>query len=188
MLTTIDIGLASRSLLLRIGQLAANLARRRAYAKGGRSFWREIGDTIQVHEEEGRVVVGATHVAAGVKHFGGTVSAPGRGPGSLHRRALAIPIGRARANRWDTDEAQEAGYELFRPRGSSILMGRPRAGGSGRGRRRGANAAAQPAGQAEPLFALRKAAQIPADPFWVTDGDLQRVIREAMAMEGWLDG
>ena len=170
---TIDIQLASRNLLLRIGQLGAGLARQRARAKGGRSFWQEIADSIQVHEEGQTVSIGATHVAARIKHFGGRVSAPGRGAGSLHRRALAIPIGIARANRWDTDAAQQAGYELFRPRGSNILMGR-----STRHRR---------AHQADPLFVLRKAAQIPADPYWLTEADLQRLTREAMQMEGWFD-
>lgn len=166
---TIDIQLASRSLLLRIGQLGSRLARQRARAKGGRSFWQEIADSIQVHEEGNAVSIGATHVAARIKHFGGRVSAPGRGAGSLHRRALAIPIGIARTNRWDTDAAQMAGYELFRPKGSNILMGK-------KGRK------------TERLFALRKAAQIPADPYWLTEEDLQRLVRQAMETEGWFNG
>jgi hypothetical protein len=173
---TIDIQLASRSLLLRIGQLGSRLARQRAMAKGGRSFWQEIADSIQVHEEGQTVSIGATHVAARIKHFGGRVSAPGRGAGSLHRRALAIPIGIARTNRWDTDAAQQAGYELFSDttdNGVRILFGR-----STRHRR---------AHQREPLFVLRKAAQIPADPYWLTEADLQRLTREAMQMEGWFD-
>lgn len=170
---TIDIQLASRSLLRRIGQLGSRLARQRAMAKGGRSFWQEIADSIQVHEEGQTVSIGATHVAARIKHFGGRVSAPGRGAGSLHRKALAIPIGLARANRWDTDAAQQAGYELFRPKGSNILFGRSR-----RHKR---------AHQNEALFVIRKAAQIPADPYWLTEADLQRLTREAMQMEGWFD-
>ena len=182
----IDIELAARNILLRVGHLASNMAKRNAYAKGGRSFWRDIGDSIHVVQPSpGEVIVGAAHVAAGIKHFGGRVSAPGRGAGSLHRKALAIPIGLARANRWDTDEAQQNGYDLFRPRGSSILFGRLRAGGRGRGRgrRRGANAATQPAEQAEMLFVLRKSAQIPADPFWPEDTDIERMIRQAIDEE-----
>lgn len=170
---TIDIQLASRSLLLRIGQLGSRLARQRAMAKGGRSFWQEIADSIQVHEEGQTVSIGATHVAARIKHFGGRVSAPGRGAGSLHRRALAIPIGIARANRWDTDAAQQAGYDLFSSKdenGTRILFG------TRRNKKK-----------AEPLFVLRKAAQIPADPYWLTEADLQRLTREAMQMEGWFD-
>jgi len=168
--TSLDIRLASRNLLLRIGHLGAALARRRAVAKGGRSFWQEVADSIQVHEEPGAVVIGATHVAAGIKHFGGRVEAPGKGRGSLHRKALAIPVGLARANRWDTDAAQMAGYSLFRPKGTSILLGK-------KGRRK-----------AEPLFVLRKAVQLPADPYWPTDEELEGIARQAMAQEGRSDG
>ena len=172
-MSIMDIELAARNILLRVGHLASNMAKRNAYAKGGRSFWRDIGDSIHVVQPSpGEVIVGAAHVAAGIKHFGGRVSAPGKGAGSLHRKALTIPIGLARANRWDTDEAQQAGYELFSDttdNGVRILFGR-----STRHRR---------LHQREPLFVLRKSAQVPADPFWPEDTDIERMIRQAIDEE-----
>lgn len=168
---SIDLQLASRNLLLRIGQLGSDIVRQRARAKGGKSFWDDVASSVQVHEEPDKVVIGATHVAARIKQFGGRVEAPGKGAGSLHRKALAIPIGLARANRWDTDAAQMAGYELFSSKdenGTRILFGR----------RRNKK-------KAEPLFVIRKAAQIPADPWWLTDNELNSVIAKAMSMEGW---
>jgi len=167
----LELQMLSRTLALRAAHLTARQARRNATAKGG-EFWQEIGDSIQVHEEHGAVAVGATHVAAAMKHFGGRVSAPGKGAGSLHRKALTIPIGIARANRWDTDKAEDAGYDLYKPKGKSVIFGKPKKPKKGK-----------KAQQDELLFVLRKAATIPADPWWPDDSDIHANIARAISDE-----
>lgn len=167
----LELQLLSRTIALRAAHLTAQDAMRNARAKGGKSFWREIAETVQVHEEAGRVLVGATHVAASIKHTGGRVSAPGKGEGSLHRKALTIPIGIARQKRWDTDKAEDAGYHLFRPKGSDILFGK--------------SLKHKKAHQAEPLFVLRKSANIPASPWWPTDADVNANIARALDETEW---
>lgn len=161
---TLDIALSARNAALRAAQQVANLARSNAYAHGGRSFWYEIGDSVQVQQTDGGAVVGATHAAAGFKHTGGTISAPGRGAGSLRRRALTIPVGPARANRWDTDAAQQAGYVLARA--GDVLVGR-------KGKR----------GRPVPLFILRKSVTQRADPWWPENNEVAAIVRKAMEEE-----
>lgn len=169
---SIELQLLSRTIALRAAHLTAQDAARNARAKGGKSFWREIAETVQVHEEAGRVLVGATHVAASIKHTGGRVSAPGRGEGSLHRKALTIPVGIARQKRWDTDKAEDAGYHLFRGKGkqSDILFGT-----HGKGKR----------AETEALFVLRKSANVPASPWWPDDADVNANIARALDETEW---
>ena len=168
---SLEIQLACRTLALRAARLTAEQARRNAMAKGG-EFWQEIADSVQVHEEPDSVVVGATHVAAAIRHFGGRISAPGQGAGSLHRRALTIPIYReARAKHWSTDDAEAAGWTLFKPKGSDIIYGTKK--GKGKGNK----------AQTEMLFVLRKSVRHPASPWWPSDADVQSNIDRALSEE-----
>lgn len=138
-------------------EAVASAARVAAMAKGGRSFWREIAQSVNSQPDGDGFVVGATHFAAGFKQTGGTISAPGRGAGSMHRRALTVPLGIARRNRWDTDEARRQGYRLFR-QGDTLFGEQPL-----RGRRRGGDSGAVP------LFALRRSVSQRPDP-WFPEG------------------
>jgi hypothetical protein len=74
----------------------ANARERHAKAKRpsrlGGGFWAAIADSCSYVAAEAKVTVGAAHYAAGFKQTGGTIRAPGKGPGSKHARALTIPI------------------------------------------------------------------------------------------------
>ena len=63
-----------------------------AEAKGGRSFWRELANTVDGESDADSAIVGATHPAAAIRQFGGTISAPGQGPMSTGAKMLAIPV------------------------------------------------------------------------------------------------
>ena len=140
-----------------VAEQVAEAARASAMAKGGRSFWRKVAGSVSHQPDGDGFVVGAGHFAAGFKQTGGTISAPGRGVDSLHRRALTVPLGIARRNRWDTDEARRQGYRLFRQ--GDTLFGEPPL----RGRRRGGDSGAVP------LFALRRSVSQRPDP-WFPEG------------------
>ena len=135
-------------------EAVANAARVAAMAKGGRSFWRDVANSVSYQPAGGGMTVFSDHFAAGFKQTGGTISAPGQGPGSLHRRALTIPLGAARRNRWDTDDAKSHGYVLFR-RGDTLFGTPPGRGGKGRA--------------AVPLFTLRRSVAQRPDP-WFPEG------------------
>lgn len=137
-------------------------ARQAAYRKGGRSFWRAVGDSVMTREGTGGdLAVGAWHHAAGFKHRGGVIAAPGRGPGALGRRVLAIPVGKAREHRWSTVDARQHGFRLFRA--GDLLLGQ-------RGKR----------GKATPLFALRRRVVQRPDPWFPEGAELERVVRDAI--------
>jgi len=157
-------GADAREFLPVLGQAIAEAARRAARAKGGRRFWREVASSVNVRRTGDGVTVGATHVAARQKQFGGRISAPGSGPGALGAKSLTIPLGKARENRWTTRDARRL-YELFRPKGRNFLMGRPRAGG-----------------EAEPLFALRKSVSQGPDPWFPTGPELEAIFNRALRM------
>lgn len=64
----------------------------RKHSKGG-GFWHSIAKSVQLSRvsSSGATIV-CNHFAARHKHFGGTISAPGHGPGSRNAQNLAIPI------------------------------------------------------------------------------------------------
>lgn len=81
-----------RRFLMRWGARVRKLAIDNALAKGGRRFWREIARSINLEEisTEGGVLVGAAHVAAAQKQYGGIIKAKGKAAGGAD--ALTIPI------------------------------------------------------------------------------------------------
>ena len=148
-------------------------ARANALAKGGRHFWvSEIANSLHTETIGKARVVGSTHVAAAHKQLGGPISAPGKGEGALGRRALTIPVGIARENRWDTDKAQAAGYELFKIKtkeGRGLLFGRRTRGKSNRSRRKD-----------ELLFVLRKSVMQAPDKWFPEGAELEQCVRQGI--------
>ena len=63
-----------------------------AIEKGGKSFWRDVANSVTGESDADSAIVGATHPAAGIRQFGGTISAPGQGPMSTGAEHLAIPV------------------------------------------------------------------------------------------------
>lgn len=155
-----------RHILECVGQSVEGAAARSAVAKGGRSFWQAVANSLNHQMQGDSMVVGATHVAAGIKQTGGVIRAPGQGEGALHRRALTIPLGIARQMRWDTDEAESAGYELFR--NGDVIFGTPRA-RKGKGKTKPV-----------PLFLLRKAVNARPDPWFPTGNDLEKAVADGL--------
>ena len=148
-------------------------ARANALAKGGRHFWvSEIANSLHTETIGKARVVGSTHVAAAHKQLGGPISAPGKGEGALGRRALTIPVGKARENRWDTDKAQVAGYELFKVKtkeGRGLLFGRKTRGKSNRSRQKD-----------ELLFVLRKSVMQAPDKWFPEGAELEQCVRNGI--------
>lgn len=162
-----------RHILQCVGQSVENAARSSAVSKGGRSFWYAVANSIshQLDAAGDAVIVGASHVAAGIKQTGGIIKAPGHGEGALGAEALTIPVGIARENRWDTDEAEAAGYELFCAVG--MLFGRLRTNGKKKKRKGDAP-------DSIPLFVLRKSVNAPADPWFPTGDALNKAIADGL--------
>ena len=77
----------------KFGFIFADKAKREArkHTLGGR-FWHSIAESITYDYINNGVSVGATHEAAGHKHTGGVISAPGKKAGSRGSRYLTIPI------------------------------------------------------------------------------------------------
>jgi hypothetical protein len=63
-----------------------------ARSKGGKSFWKDLANTITGESDADSAIVGATHPAAAIRQFGGTISAPGKGPLSTGAKYLSIPV------------------------------------------------------------------------------------------------
>jgi hypothetical protein len=148
-------------------------AKANALSKGGRHFWvSEIVNSIHTETIGHNRVVGSTHVAAAHKQYGGPISAPGKGEGSLHRQALTIPVGKAKTNRWDTDKAQAAGYDLFKIKGKAgrgLLFGRRTRGKSNRSRNKD-----------ELLFVLRKSVMQSPEPWFPQGTELEDAVRNGI--------
>jgi hypothetical protein len=148
-------------------------AKANALSKGGRHFWvSEIVNSIHTETMGRNRVVGSTHVAAAHKQYGGPISAPGKGEGSLHRQALTIPVGKAKTNRWDTDKAQAAGYELFKIKGKGgrgFLFGRRTRGKNNRSRNKN-----------ELLFVLRKSVMQSPEPWFPQGAELEDAVRNGI--------
>lgn len=63
-----------------------------ARAYGGKKFWPAIANSVSSQSDENGLIVGSSHFAAAHKHFGGRISAPGKGPMSKGRKNLTIPV------------------------------------------------------------------------------------------------
>ncbi len=108
--------------LKKVGFIVAEQAKANARAKHasaarpstkGGGFWARIAGSVsyQMQGTDG-VVIGASHVAAAQKQFGGTISAPGKGAGSKRARYLTIPIS-DRSRGYSVGELQTR-YTIFR--------------------------------------------------------------------------
>lgn len=157
--------LQSALVLERIGGEVANEARNNAYTRPGRSFWRNMGDSVSMQKSGKGIIVGAAHEAAAQKQFGGPISAPGKGPGAVGAKALTIPLGEARENRWNTRDAKEK-FNLFlvKSNGKSILFGSLK------------SRSKKSKDEAKPLFLLKKRVMQQADPWFPQGGQLERAI------------
>ena len=157
--------LLDAKVLNRIGGEVANEARNNAYERPGRSFWRNMGQSVSMQKKGQGVIVGAAHEAAAQKQFGGPIEAPGQGPDALKAKALTIPLGVARNRRWNTRDASVK-YDLFlvKSGGKSILFGKLK----GRVKMTRANT--------KPLFLLKKRVMQQADPWFPEGEQLKRAI------------
>lgn len=156
--------LSNAKVLERVGGEVANEARNNAYSRPGRSFWRNIGNSVSMQKKGQSVIVGSVHEAAAQKQFGGPIEAPGKGPGALGAKALTIPLGEARDNRWNTRDAKEK-FNLFlvKSNGKSILFG-------------SLKSRSKKKREAQPLFLLKKRVMQQADPWFPEGGQLERAI------------
>lgn len=146
------------------GALIANDARGNLMAKGWKRLGHQIRETVNFQIlGANQLEVGATHVAAGMRHFGGTISAPGKSPLALKRQWLTIPLRGSPAQGLSVGKMKMAGWRIFRPKGRKVLMGY-------RGK-----------GDAVPLFALAKSVKHPASPWFPTSAQISARLHESAA-------
>lgn len=158
--------LTSAKALSKVGASVSETAKQSARAKGGRRFWAEVARSVSYQKMAGAdaVQVGATHVAAAQKQFGGVISAPGRGEGATGAKWLTIPVGVARERRLSARKASET-YSLFLVKskaGKRLLFGTKKA------KKRNKIS--------ELLFVLKKSVTQKADPWFPEGATLQSAI------------
>lgn len=95
--TALQKAVDDKSVKLLLDTVANNvtqLAHANCDAYGGKSFWKAIKRSItsKVDTSTNSVEIGATDWRATHVQFGGPISAPGKGQGSLGRKSLTIPI------------------------------------------------------------------------------------------------
>ena len=131
--------------------------------------WHGLGDAIRRDlntQINGRTLeVGSSHPAAGMRHLGGTISAPGKSPLASRAEWLTIPVpGPAKGN--TARDMRIKGWKLFRiistKTGFPVLMG-----SRGKGTK------------ARPLFAMRKEVTHPKSPWFPTFRQITTRIEEA---------
>jgi len=135
---------------MRWGTRIRKIAIENAIAKGGRKFWRAVARSINLERKGDEVTVGAHHVAAAQKQYGGSIKAKGKAAGGAN--ALTIPI---------ADEAEGQTAAKFMAAGKKLFAISKTLGGD-----RGVLGYSE-GGEFKPLFALRRETKdIPADPFF----------------------
>ena len=131
-----------------------------ARAKGGRRFWNDLANTVSGESDADSAIAGATHPAAAIREFGGTISAPGKGPGATGAKYLAIPVHPAaegKSPREINDLFCVANY-LLKDLGN---------------------------GDAELFYVLKKSVEHPADPWLPSENERNEELRAAA--HAWLD-
>jgi phage gpG-like protein len=131
-----------------------------AEAKGGRKFWRELANSVSGESDADSAIIGATHPAAAIRQYGGTISAPGKGPGATGAKFLAIPVYPAAEGKSPREI-----NGLFRVANYLIKD--------------------LASGETELFYVLKKSVEHPADP-WVTPEN-KRASELRAAACAWLD-
>lgn len=133
-------------------------ANAREHSHGGQ-FWPSIADSVGYRSDTDGVIVGAMHEAAAQKQLGGTIEAPGKGPGAKGAKALTIPID-DRAKGLSAGELNSR-WRLFRLPGTNVL-------------------AANIDGQTVGMYALVKSVTQKPEPWFPDEGDVNRSISKAI--------
>lgn len=129
------------------GSQVRDKTRKNARAKGGRSFWREISDSVQVDSvSDLSATIGIHHVAAAQKQYGGRIEAK-------KAKALTIPIAEEAKRKRVAEFSFKDLFMIKSKRNNDIL-------GYEEGR------------QFKALYLLRKAVEQEADPFMPTDEEV----------------
>jgi len=137
-------------------------AEARKHSKGGR-FWASIANSITTDASNDNVSVGAVHYAAGHKHTGGTISAPGSGPGSRNSQNLTIPIDEEAKGKNVNDFRSEDLLFLKSRKGNKIIFKK------------------MADGEIKPLYVLKKAVYQRPEPWFpyeYAEKDLDKAIIE----------
>ncbi|MDD5484068.1 MAG: hypothetical protein PHP98_10560 [Kiritimatiellae bacterium] len=134
-----------------------------AIAKGGRHFWRDLADSVTGESDADSAIVGATHPAAAIRQYGGTISAPGKGPLSTGAKYLAIPIS-DKARGKSPREFQDLFFVMAKGGGKYLFSA---------------------INNGEIFYILKKSVEHPADPWLPSDNKIAEELRAAA--HAWLD-
>lgn len=111
---------AIRKLFPILGTLLVRDAKAGAREKIGGNFGQQIAQSVRYEDRQNTLTVGATHPVAKHKHFGGTITAPGKGPGAKGAKALTIPISERAKGK--TARQFNNTFILARPGKNAIIM------------------------------------------------------------------
>jgi hypothetical protein len=148
----------------------------------GSGFWNDIADSANWEFSSGSdIIAGASHYAAGFKHRGGTVSAPGRGPGSRFSSWLTIPISNEAKGKNASDFPRKKTF-IARSKAGNLIIFRKPPKVSKKSRKRAGRAALSMinAMAPKPLFVLKKSVTVRPNPWFPEDdASVAEVIRSA---------
>jgi hypothetical protein len=156
---------SKRKVLDTAGALILADAQKAIAAKGWGHFGEGIRNSLTATRAGETMEVGSDHVAAGMRHFGGTISAPGQSPVAKKRAWLTIPVRGSPAKGKTYTDLKLGGWKFFRiisrKSGFPVLMGY------------------QGKAKPQPLFALRKQVTHPASPWFPTYAQITGRVTEA---------
>jgi hypothetical protein len=169
-------GAASKKRLLKeIGVQVGEVVTRSALEKKpGSQFWRDISNSVNKRVEGDSVEVGASHVAAAFKEHGGTITAPGKGPGSRHAKFLSIPVSPVSKGKNISDFKRD---NIYITKGGLVFRQRKAKGGKRKDGFKGMVFS-------ELLFVLKKSVTQKADPWWPSAARINAAIERAGSL--WL--
>ena len=172
-----------KRLLREVGtQVGETVSRSALEKKPGTKFWQDVSNSVNKRVEGSESVeIGASHVAAAFKEYGGTISAPGKGPGSRHAKYLTIPIS-PKARGTNVSDWPKKSIRLVNT-GKSVLIclvkGAEKLKNKRRGGKRGSFVKQAFSDLLEPLFVLKKSVTHKPNPWWPSASKINAAIEKA---------
>lgn len=165
---------ATRSLLREIGtQVAETVSRAAIEKKPGSQFWRDVANRVTKRAGDDFVEIGTSHVAGAFKEDGGTISAPGKGPGSRFAKYLTIPISPKAKRKNAGDFRKGATFIAKSKMGNLIIFLKQKINKNWDKSTKLLRAMMGP----EPLFVLKKSVDHDPDPWWPSSGKVDAAIQ-----------
>ncbi len=152
-----------RELFAMIRGAMKNSLKKAALAKKKSGFWLEVAKTVTGESDANSAIAGATHPAAAIRQFGGTISAPGQDSLATGAKYLSIPV---------SDRAKGKSPKQFPDLFFVMASG-------------GGKYLFDAAHEGELMYVLKKSVTHPADPWVPSESQIGKDLRKAT--KAWLD-